>query len=120
VRRRGQALHLPGRDQVHHQAKPRPGERRQRQEAEAAHLELSGDRGRRARQQRPSGTLDRRLIVGDQAPALIDQPQRQVRLPGTGRPAQEDGESRFIGRRCLSRRRRDAGGVDQRFCHRAV
>ena len=90
--RLGQALDALRRHQVDQQDDAGTGlatPARQRHDAHAAHLDQAGDARRRRGQQRAGLACDLGLVVGDQARAGIDQAQRQVRLAGAGRAAQQ-------------------------------
>ena len=85
-----QSLDLVARLEVDHEAQFRGVEEGKAKDADAARLDQAAQRrGRRGDEARaPAAQVD--AVVGDQRSAAIDEAQREVRLSGAGRAAQQD------------------------------
>ena len=67
------------------------GDRLALDDADAAHLDLAGDRRRRAGEGLALDPADEGVIVADQGRAAVDQPQREVGLAGARAAADQHG-----------------------------
>ena len=109
--------------QVHHQGDGHVAQGLELGDAEPAHLDPAADRVGRPRQEHAVGQLQFGAVVGHQAGALVEQPQRQVGLAGARGPAQQHAEriGRAAARRCeaasIAWRHGHATGVNQLARH---